>query len=98
MTNEEYTILIGLEIEDLTFDIENDQDYYMEIYNTYLQFLEDKDGDIKFWVHEYLTPKEERGYQVFFSYLIGEKEFIKSVGYGAEKDNRTYDWVEFKEI
>ena len=98
MTNEEYTILLNLGLSDIAIMIENDQDYYMEIYNTYLQFLEDKDGDIKFWVHEYLTPKEERGYQVFFSYLIGEKEFIKSVGYGVEKDNRTYDWVEFKEI
>ena len=94
MTKEETTTLQSLDIETLSIEIEDDQNYYLEIYNTYLQFMKDKDNDINFWVHEYLTPKKERGYQVFFSYMIGEKEFIKSVGYGVEGEDRTSDWEE----
>ncbi len=94
MTNEETTILNSLDIEDLLFEIEDEQSYYLEIYNTYLQFLKDKDEDIKSWVHEYLTPNNKRGYQVFFSYLTEDKEFIKSIGYGEEGIGRTHDWQE----
>ena len=94
MTTTEITTLQALDIDEISFEIEDDQNYYLQIYNTYLQFMKDKDNNINFWVHEYLTPKNERGYQVFFSYIIGEKEFIKSVGYGVEASDRTNDWKE----
>lgn len=44
---------------------------------------------IKIIIHEYITPKGEKGYQVF-SYAKG---YVKSQGYGAEYIDRTYDWT-----
>lgn len=43
-------------------------------------------------IHEYVTPAEEKGYQVIFTCFDGEHEYSRSVGYGAESVGRTYDW------
>jgi len=46
----------------------------------------EKDG-VKYTVHEYLTPKGKRGYQIISFY----EDYIKSVGYGPEAERRTFE-------
>ena len=56
----------------------------------------EKDGN-KYETHEYKTPKGDTGYQTFIYKTVGEKEYVKSIGYGVEADGRTFDWVEVVE-
>lgn len=45
-------------------------------------------------IDEYVSPKQEKGWQVIFRIIKAGKEFQKSVGYGVEAQSRTYEWKE----
>ncbi len=47
-------------------------------------------------VIEYVAPKNNKGWQVVFRTSDGKTSYMKSVGFGVEEKNRTYDWVEMK--
>lgn len=96
MTQEELKILDSLDedIEDIFDDVEVEEAGYLETYKTYLQFLEDIDKElgVSYVVHEYSRPNGSKGFVAYFKYSIGEKEFIKSIGYGEE--DRDFAWQE----
>lgn len=46
-----------------------------------------------FSVTEYLTPKGEIGYQMYFYETRVDGEYRKSVGKGVEEKDRTFDWT-----
>ena len=50
--------------------------------------------NLDYEVHEYGNPKQGYwGYQVLFYEQKEDGEYVKSVGYGEESKNRTYDWT-----
>jgi hypothetical protein len=53
----------------------------------------EKDGST-YETHEYKTPDGETGYQVIIRKTVKDKEYVKSIGYGVEADDRTSDWAE----
>ena len=44
--------------------------------------------------HEYLTGKNEKGFQVFYYVQNNGRVYVKSKGYGVEEAQRTYGWQE----
>ena len=55
-----------------------------------------KSGKYTYSVTEYVTPKNEKGYQIIITKTEGNKKYIKSIGYGVEKASRTYGWREYE--
>ncbi len=45
-------------------------------------------------IHEYLTPSNNKGWQILFKTSDGIKEYVRSVGYGIESSSRTFNWQE----
>ena len=50
----------------------------------------EKEGNF-YEVHEYLTPKGERGYIVYLEETRADETYRKAIDYGVE--NRSFDWV-----
>jgi len=92
MTQEQKDIL-DIVVDDLLSDIENEQEGYLELYKVYLQFIEDVDSDIHYWVHEYRTSKDEIGFIVYFKTILDGKKYSRKEAYGIEGESRTSDWV-----
>jgi len=45
-------------------------------------------------VHEYITGKGEKGFQVFYYVQNDGKVYVKSLGFGVEEKQRIYGWQE----
>ena len=45
-------------------------------------------------IHEYVTGKGDKGFQVFYYVQSNGKVYVKSKGYGIEEAQRTYGWQE----
>ena len=78
--------------------IENEQSNYFATNGKYYQAPNTKDGTYDKLIHEYVTPKGEAGYQVFLKKTENNKIYEKSVGYGPEATDRTYDWRFIKDL
>ena len=75
------------------------QDDYFQEHGKYLQIFEDDDWNAilniaeeipyKMKTHEYKTPKQEYGYQLF----IKGEGFKNSYGYGPEAQRRTFELI-----
>src|SRR3990167_7235566 len=79
-------------------DIQSSENDYFVINGKYYQAPNTKDGTYDKLIHEYVTPKGEAGYQVFLKKTENNKIYEKSVGYGPEATDRTYDWRFIKDL
>lgn len=64
-------------------------DYLYRTNNKYPHIPLTNFGDFSYEVHEYLTPDNNVGYQVFYFY----PDRVLSIGSGVEFENRTYEYI-----
>jgi len=74
-------------------DIGQEQSDYFAIHGRY--FREPKTRNPNVDVFQYEMPNGEMGYQVLFYKTVGQKKFVKTVGYGPRALSKTSgDWFE----
>lgn len=95
--------LFNLNLDAPMGGVEDDVAYILDLTSTteaeclldtekYCQIASTTYNDLNYRVFEYVTPSLEPGYQVIFRKASGTDEYVKSVGYGPEADNRTSEW------
>ena len=95
MTTEQQTTL-NAEIEILLTAIKTTQLDYVLTNGKYKQEQVVDTGTLTYEVHEYVSNKGI-GFTCIFKATESEKDYIKTVGFGAESDSRTSDWTEIIE-
>lgn len=76
------------EIFDLQYDYFQDNGKYQSSFPSDKKLPYSDLSDTEIIIHEYVTPKGEAGYQIFYI----NNGYTKAYGYGEEAGARTFDW------